>query len=378
MIPLAPTLSPAALLRRPVAPDRAWFPFDDSGARWTFCGRVALYHGLQALGLPAGSTILVPPYHQGVEIDTLLAAGFQVRYYGLDERLVVDVGDIERRLDSTVSALYVIHYFGFPQPLGALRTFCDAHGLALIEDCAVSLFSRDNGVWLGSAGDLALFSAYKTVPLPHGGILVAAGKPRLPSLRRAPLGSTLAQTLDLLHEDLKASGWQRTERWLASATRWAAAAIHWERRRAVSSGTGHWDARLLRHGASPWAARLMRLVDPGEIVAARRRNFARLACRLRGRLSLPFPALPPGTCPLFLPVLVPDRARFVEGLARQGVQSAEYWAGSHPTCPPDLAAPIAVWRRDCLELPIHQGLTPDDVDRVAEAVVRILERRLDG
>jgi dTDP-4-amino-4,6-dideoxygalactose transaminase len=116
----------------------------------------------------------------------------------------------------------------------------------------------------------------------------------------------------------------------------------------------------------------MRLVDPGEIVAARRRNYERLAGRLQGRLALPFAALRPGTCPLFLPVLVPDRARVVDDLARQGVQSAAYWSGSHPTCPPDLAAPIGGWRRQCLELPIHQGLTLADVDRVAEAVLRVV------
>jgi dTDP-4-amino-4,6-dideoxygalactose transaminase len=366
-------LSPSALLRRADSTWRAWFPFCDGGALWTFSGRVALYHGLPSLNLPQGSTILVPPYHQGVEIDTLLAAGYRIRYYRLGEQLVLDLADVERRLDETVSALYVIHYFGFPQPLHLLRSFCDAHRIALIEDCALSLFSRDLGVWLGSVGDLALFSAYKTVPLPHGGLLVTKEKRDPPSLLPAPLSSTLAQTLDLLHEGLKASGWRRTEWWLTRATRWAAAAIRWKRSRMVSSGTGHWDPRLLAYGASPLAAWLTRRVDPAEVVAKRRYNFERLASRLHGRLSLPFPALPPGTCPLFLPVMVPDKARFLEGLARQGVQSADWWSRSHPTCPPDLAREVAGWRRHCLELPIHQALTPEDMDRIAEAVVRVLD-----
>jgi dTDP-4-amino-4,6-dideoxygalactose transaminase len=373
LIPLLPTLSPTQLLRRVDGSWRDWFPFSDGGAHWTFSGRVALYHGLPALNLPPGSTILVPPYHQGVEIDTLLAAGYRIRYYRLGEDLILDLEDVKRRLDESVSALYLIHYFGFPQPLRLARSFCDTHGIALIEDCALSLFSRDDGVWLGSLGDLALFSAYKTVPVPHGGVLVTKGKRDTPSLRRAPLGSTVAQTLDLLHGKMKASGWRRTERWITRVTRWAAAAVRWERGRAVSSGTGHWDPRLLPYGASPWVTALARRIDPGEVVAQRRRNFERLASHLQRRLTLPFPTLPPGTCPLFLPAMVPDKAPFLEGLANQGIECADWWAPSHPTCPPELAREVAVWRRHCLELPIHQELNAADMDRMGEAVIRVLD-----
>lgn len=373
VIPLAPTLSPSALFRRADARWQTWFPFCGRGVHWTFSGRVALYHGLRGLNLRGGSTILVPSYHQGVEIDTLLAAGHQVRYYRLGEQLVVDLADVERRLDETVSALYLIHYFGFPQPLQLARSFCDAHGIALIEDCAISLFSRDHGTWLGSVGDLALFSTYKTIPLPHGGILVTKKPQAPPTLRPASLGSTIAQTLDLMHENLRASGWRRTEKWLTRTTRSAAAAIRWQRSRIVSSGTGHWDPRLLAYQASPWVAWLTRRLDPSEVVAKRRQNYERLVSRLQGRLVVPFPALPPGTCPLFLPVMVPDKAQFQAGLAGRGVQSADWWSRSHSTCPPELARELAGWRRHCLELPIHQGLILDDIDRIAEAVLRVLD-----
>src|SRR5207302_10768735 len=97
------------------------------------------------LGLAPHSTILVPSYHEGIELDALLAAGYRLRYYRVDQDLRVDLDDVERRLDPSVAALYVIHYFGLPQPLAVLREFCDAHGLRLIEDCALALFSRANG-----------------------------------------------------------------------------------------------------------------------------------------------------------------------------------------------------------------------------------------
>jgi dTDP-4-amino-4,6-dideoxygalactose transaminase len=378
VVPVYPTLAHLWRLPRPSVRWGEWFPFNVPGGSWAFSGRVALYHGLPSLELPEGSTILVPAYHQGVEIDTLLAAGHRLRYYRVTEHLLADLEDIERQLDLTVSALYVIHYFGFPQPLGGVRRLCEAHGLRLIEDCALSLFSRDQGgTWLGSVGDLALFSVYKTLPLPHGGFFVTGngatrnGKHRK-ALRPAPLNSTVMQSLDLMHAGLQASRWSRVEQELTRAARWVKRLLPWDRAATISSGGALWDSRLLAYGASAWSVWLMRFIDPEEVVARRRRNFARLESRLRGQLPLPFPDLPPGVCPLFFPVMVPDKPRFQEAMARLGVQTVNLWDASHPTCPPDLAEEVSGWRRHCLELPIHQELRPEDVDRIGEAVLTVL------
>ena len=378
VVPVYPTWAQFARLPRARARWREWFPFDAAGGAWTFSGRVALYHGLPSLGLPAHSTILVPSYHQGVEIDALLAAGYRLRYYRLDRQLSIDLTDAEQRLDETVSALYVIHYFGFAQPLEPIRRFCQAHGLRLIEDCALSLFSRENDTWLGSVGDLALFSVYKTLPLPHGGFLVTKPPRAAVALRPAPGAATLAQTLDLVHQGVEASAWWRLEKCWNWASRRAPGMIQWHRDEMVASGGARWDSRLLDYGASPWIVPLMGLVDRDAVVARRRENYARLASRLRGQVSLPFPELRAGTCPLFFPVMVPDKVRFQRALERLGVQSVNLWDASHPTCPPALAAEVAAWRAHCLELPIHQELGADHVDRVAAAVVHVLDSAVEA
>lgn len=372
VIPVYPTWAQFARLPAWRAGWRGWFPFNTGAGNWTFSGRVALFHGLPSLGLPAHSTILVPCYHQGVEIDALLAAGYRVRYYRVDAQLLIDLVDVEQRLDDTVSALYVIHYFGFAQPLEPIRRFCEAHRLRLIEDCALSLFSRENGTWLGSVGDLALFSVYKTLPLPHGGFMVTKTGETTRALPPAPRASTFAQSLDLLHQGLAASGWSQLEKWWTQASRGVARMIRWDRNGLIGSGGARWDPRLLEYGASPWIARLMRLMDREAVVGRRRGNYMHLASRLRGHASFPFPDLPAGTCPLFFPVMVPDKIRFQRELEGLGVQSVNLWDAPHPTCPPGLAEEVAGWRRHCLELPIHQELNADQVDRVADAFLRVL------
>jgi len=377
VIPLCPTWSHLARLPGWSTKWREWFPFNDRTGTWTFSGRVALYHGVATLNLPPQSTVLVPSYHQGVEIDALLAAGHRLRYYRVNEQLRIDVADLEQRLDDTVSALYVTHYFGFPQPLEGVRRLCESRRLKLIEDCALSLFSRDNGTWLGSAGDLALFSVYKTLPVPHGGFLVTKSGQAGTALPPAPRASTFVQMGDLLQQGLRASGWGRVESWAAQASHQFANAIGWNRRQTICSGSD-WDPRMLEYGASPWVARLMRFMDPEVVVARRRANYARLASHLRSHVSCPFPDLPAGTCPLFFPIMVPDRRSFHDDLEKLGVQSGNWWEISHPTCPPELAEEMAGWRRDCLELPIHQELSAAHIDRVAAAVLTVLARRAHG
>lgn len=374
IVPVYPTLSPAAAFSRNGQRWRSMFPFSEPGGRWAFSGRVALFHGLKALRLPERSTILAPSYHEGVEIETLLAAGHRVRYYRVDERLVIDLADVERRLDRDVSALHLTHYFGFAQPVDDVLDFCRAHGLRLIEDCALSLFSRSGDVWLGSRGDLAIFSVYKTLPLPHGGYWLTRDGNGESALPPAPLSSTLIQTLDLLHQHVRASQWHTVERWVRAATRAGARLLRWKRTRTVTSGGSNWDPRLLTYGASAWVPWLVRSVDPVDVVVRRRSNYMRLVDRLRRRLACPFPELSAGVCPLFLPVFVDDKLQFMSELAARGVGSVNLWSRSHPTCPPDLAAEMEPWRRYCLELPIHQGLSMTQVDRVAESVLEVADR----
>ena len=352
---------------------KEWFPFNDPSGTWTFSGRVALYQGLPSLDLPPGSTILVPAYHQGVEIETLLVAGYTLRYYRLDERLGIDFADLERKVDRTVSALHVIHYFGFAQRLEPIRRFCEAHALKLIEDCALSLFTRDGDRWVGSAGELALYSVYKTLPVPHGGFLITKGARPTNGMRPAPWRSTAVQTLDLLNSGLQANKWgRRAEVWLGRATHGMARLIGWDRSTTMGFGGATWDQRLLEYRASSWVTWLMRFLDRDTVIARRRANFQHLAARLRGRVTLPFPELTDGACPLFFPVLVRDKVRVQQQLEDRGVQSVNLWDTSHPDCPSDLAAEVAHWRRECLELPIHQELSPAHMDRVADALLSVL------
>jgi len=118
----------------------------------------------------------------------------------------------------------------------------------------------------------------------------------------------------------------------------------------------------------------MRVVDPETVVLKRRQNYAHLAGRLRGLAFTPppFDTLPDGVCPLFYPLFVEKKVELHEEMARRGVQTINLWRDGHPACPPDLAAEASRWREHLIELPIHQGLSLEEVDRVADTVLSLL------
>jgi len=356
--------------------DEQWrreFPFAAPHGGWAFSGRVALHQGLKRLGLPPGSTILVPAYFQGTEIDTLLRAGYKLSFYRVQPSFEVDLKDAATKITSKVKALYVIHYFGLPQPLEAIEQFAKDHGLKLIEDCALALFSRSGEVPLGSRGDLSIFSVYKTVPLPHGGYGVLKGEGAFEELPAPPLPATLNQTLDLVMEHYKSGAarapFRKTRRILGILRR----PIGWQRGGTIESGSVVWDSRLMGYGVSRIVPRLMGQVSPAEIVARRRRNFSILHRQLRRYSPLSLTELPVGACPLFYPVVVADKKNTQEALNARGIGSVNLWSDSHTACPKELRAEVEPWRRYLLELPVHHLLDEGEIDRISKVARHYLE-----
>ncbi|HWR83258.1 MAG TPA: DegT/DnrJ/EryC1/StrS family aminotransferase, partial [Candidatus Deferrimicrobium sp.] len=323
-IPAFPTVSPMRLLAPGGRKLKRWFPFAEKNGQLTFLGRTAIYHGLQTLDLARGSTVLVPAYHEGVEIDTLLASGYHLRYFRVSKNLGVDLADVTKRLDSSMSALYVIHYFGFPQPIDDIRAFCDRHGLKMIEDCALALFSRDRATWLGSVGDMAIFSVHKTLPVANLGFLLTRTATPLHHLRPVPVTTTFVQTVDVLRRSVRATPMAPVERAAMAMRRLLTRTTSLDVVQDVNPEEGQWASRMAEIGVSRWSRYMLHGTDPEKIISRRRRNYRHLATRLNDRLQLPFPSLPDGVCPLFLPLLVENKLEVQRRLAERGVMCVSF------------------------------------------------------
>ncbi len=366
-VPAFPTIGPEVLLRRRQSETR--HPFSAPGARYFFFARNAIWHTAKMLGLDRGE-VLVPSYHHGVEIEALIDAGAQVKFYRIGERFDVDLQDVERKISPRTTALYITHFAGFPGPVREMKKLAEKYSLPLIEDCALSLFSMDGEVPLGITGDAAIFCLYKLLPVPNGGALVFNGPDRcnmaeLPPPSASTTFSLMSSSL-LRNMALRGGKPGRMLRQLAlglgKSTMRASNITH------VSTDSQHFNRGDVNLGISWITKQIVLTQNAREIVEKRRRNYLFLLDHLRGVSAPLFESLPAGNVPLFYPLLVADNRVTVERLLARGIEAVNFWRDFHPACDAREFPEVAKLRSSIVEIPCHQDLTLETMAKIVNVV----------
>jgi dTDP-4-amino-4,6-dideoxygalactose transaminase len=362
-------------MRLQMALPRKWsgsqpFPFNSELIHYYYLARNGLYALANAWKL-AGQEILFPAYCHGIEIETLCAAGVQLRFYPVSGDMRVDTGCIKSRLTSRTRAVYLIHYLGFPGPVEELAELCRSRDILLIEDCALALLSKLGNVPLGSFGDASVFCISKTLPVPNGGALVlrTPGSAALPGPRPPTLSSTLAYTATAIWRDLNLEPGglaHRTARKIRSLARSKSESLG-----VVQMATNHLDTSHLDLGMSRMCEWVVAAQDFDGVVERRRRNYLYLLERLREISAPVFGELPPGVCPLFYPLRTRNKIAVIEGLLQRGIEPVNFWSEIPPATPEGTFPEVDRLRQTVVELPCHQDLTPDSMEWIASEVVAL-------
>lgn len=346
--------------------------FEGRRVGYSFNTRVAIRRACDLLGIGPGTEVLAPAYNCGSEIDPLLHAGASVRLYPVDRRAQVDPDTVERMIGPATRAIYLTHYFGFVQPETAtLRGICDRHGLALIEDCALSLLSgsppAEEGLAAGGlAGDVAVFCFYKFLPVIKGGALVV-NNPLLAGpgeFHRPPPTSMITKQLV-----------RRTLGGLPG-TGYARAAARWANGRSATVGPSgqdapfpdipanyYFDPNLRDTGIARQTTKMLAATNVGEVIRRRRQNYLALRDLLHGAggITLVAEDLPADACPLGLPVLLEDRAAVVAALEQRGISTAPWWSGYHRDMSWEGCADACYLKDHVIVLPVHQALDRENL-----------------
>ncbi|PLX88218.1 MAG: aminotransferase DegT [Desulfuromonas sp.] len=372
-IPQLQPLPPSILVNRPAALS-SFYPFNAVDVYYYYLARNALWNGIDLLGLSPGDEVLMPAYHHGVEVETLLRKGLKLRYYRIGADLQVDFDHLREILTERTRCLYAIHYFGFPQSNEKLSAFARQHQLLYIEDCALALLSGSEEQPLGMAGDLSIFCLYKTLPVPHGGLLVMnRSVGRRPAFPDPP---DLLSTASCLGHRLLDNVGLISGTWPYRITQEFSAVA-----RAVKHRLGRPQAQvdsdllqedLLPVGISQLTRHILRRLDLEAVKTRRQENYRLLSSLLEGVVERVFPELLGDVCPLFFPVCVEDKAKVHRELNTRGVESVYFWSKKHPDVPVDMFPEVNRLRDHLLELPIHQGMSRAHVEYVAEKVREVV------
>lgn len=377
-----PRLHPGALCQHKI--DEGLFRrFYGKDATLFYFGRGALWHAIRSLHLSASDNVLVPSYHCGVEIEAVSMAGVQLRYYDVQEDLTIDLSDLQNRIDTGTRAVLLIHYFGFPQPVDAVKDICTTSNIILVEDCSQSLFSSFKGKPLGTFGDLAIFSQRKSLPLPDGGALLVNNselQPEPPGKRpseyvalKKTLGMLFRSTFNLNPRNELPYPF---ERMAAVFNRLVA------RNSGIRYSTGmEVDMDRCTLAMSGTSERIMDRTRIEPVIQRRRDNYDYL---LRNLADMPCikvvrEQLPEGVCPLFFPVKITGVSRhgIQERLLRSGISSFVFGEELHPRLPRNQFRNAEMLSQEVLCLPVHQDLEPADMACLAESL-RQAARELDN
>ena len=345
------------------------YPFNVTN-RSSFCvARSGIYHLFRALGLAPNETVLVPDYHSGNEVAAIQAAGATIVYYSMRRNLEPDLEELTRLARNGARVIYVIHYLGWPQPMKEIRALCKTYGCILVEDCALSLFSETEGQPLGSMGDYSVFCLYKTLPVPNGGVLAQNNNslPRLGGMQLQPYPSIAAagRSAELALETVR-SRWNFIGKSLFNMKQSVGRAIRAAKVRPVPVGDIGWDIANVNIAMSSLSDKIIQGLDHELIRNKRRENFLRLQGLVNGRVRMLRDDLAPGVCPLFFPILVANKHAAAESFRQAGIEAVEFW--NDPQADRPLGADARYLRAHVLELPIHQCVTPEQVDYIASKI----------
>lgn len=350
-------------------------------------GRVALAGALKALGLEAGSEILVPGLTFHSVPAMLVQAGLRPRFVDIDgSTFCLDPGRLEDAVSGSTSAIMPVHLYGRACDMAVISEVAARHDLTLIEDCAQGCGGSFQGQRLGSFGRAAFFSfaPAKSLSALWAGMVTTDDSEVARQVSRSMASMPSMGSLTLAGRLLSAVNM----RLATHGPVWSSLAVPFLRAGSLvgfdpiewlvneSPGTPDQldpDARLMP-GRLQGRLGLSQLQKLDESNRRRIHNGERLRHGLKGTpgVGLPGPSAPGENIYLSFVIKVPHRDRFRRELLHRGVDTHPGNLSVGPRLP-GLAdtgqCPVAqdVVQR-LVHLPVHPQMTDRDVDRVIESV----------
>lgn len=331
--------------------------FDGRAVRVLSSGTAGLEIGLRLAGIGRGDEVVTCPLSWVATANVVLAAGATPVFVDADARTRnLDLSRIEQAITPRTRMLLPVDLAGSPVDRDRLYELAAKHRLRVLEDAAQSIGARWRGERVGSMGDLAAFSfhANKNMTTGEGGCLVVndADEARVV-------------------EKLRLQGVTR----LPDAT--------------MDADMLGGKSNLTDIAAAMGLVQLRRL----EAFNGRRRALARLYFEHFDRslgFELPQADFECTNWHMFQPLLPLDRMRigradFIAAMRREGIGVGVHYPAMHLFTlyrargfrEGDFPVAEDIGRRT-VTLPLHPGMSDDDVVRVCDAARRVVAPTLYG
>lgn len=158
--------------------------FEADFAAWTGAPRAvavssctaAMHLAYFCLDIGPGDEVIVPAMTHVATAHAVELTGARPVFVDADpDTGNLDLDTLAQALSPRTKAISVVHFLGVPVDMARVMAFAQAHGLFVVEDCAVALGSRIDDIHVGLFGDIGAFSFYpvKHITTAEGGMVIS-------------------------------------------------------------------------------------------------------------------------------------------------------------------------------------------------------------
>lgn len=132
-----------------------------------------LYAALGAVGVGFGDEVIVSPSSMSASAPGPLLYGAIPIFADIERTTgALDPASIERHITKRTKAILVVHQYGIPADMDPIMALAHRHGIKVIEDCAQAHAAKYKGRYVGTIGDIGVFSlnVNKAIQTGEGGV----------------------------------------------------------------------------------------------------------------------------------------------------------------------------------------------------------------
>lgn len=140
---------------------------------------VGLHLALVALGIGPDDEVILPTLTYVASANAIVYCGAKPVFVdSLPDTWQMDPSDVRKKISPKTKAIMAVHIYGHPCEMDELRNIASENDLFLIEDVAEGFGSKYKGKYLGTYGDVSVFSFFgnKTITTGEGGMVVTSNK----------------------------------------------------------------------------------------------------------------------------------------------------------------------------------------------------------
>ena len=132
------------------------------------------------LRLKPSDEIIIPSHTYCASALPFVRYGAKIRWVDIDkDDFTINTENLKNIINKNTKVIFAVHLYGLPCEINKIKKICDKKKIILIEDCAQSLGSKIKNRYVGTFGDMSIFSFHQQknmTTLGEGGMLVVNNK----------------------------------------------------------------------------------------------------------------------------------------------------------------------------------------------------------